>query len=62
MLIFLWLALCDHSFRRGLVTEMILDEGINPEVVQKFIGHKNYSTTTQYVKVTDEDIQKNLIR
>lgn len=51
-----------HSFRRGLIREMIIDNNVNGKIVQKFIGHKNLSTTNEYLKVTDEDIQNSLIR
>jgi len=51
-----------HSFRRGIITEMILDKDIKPEIVQAFIGHKNYATTTRYVKPSCEDIKANLVR
>lgn len=51
-----------HSFRRGLITEMIIEKEVVPEVVQKFIGHRNYSTTSLYAKATDEDVKANLIR
>ncbi len=51
-----------HSFRRGIITEMILDKDIKPEIVQAFIGHKNYSTTTRYVKPSVDDIKNSLTR
>lgn len=51
-----------HSFRRGMITEMILDENVKPEIVQAYIGHKNYATTARYIKVEESDIQNALIR
>lgn len=51
-----------HSFRRGIITEMILDKNIKPEIVQAFIGHRNYTTTTRYVKPSNDDIRNSLIR
>jgi integrase len=54
--------LTTHSFRAGIITEMILDNEVHPTVVQKFIGHKNLSTTNIYIKPTDEDVKNSLIR
>lgn len=51
-----------HSFRRGILTEMIVDNNVVPEVAQLFIGHKNYSTTAQYVKATQQDVRNSLVR
>jgi len=51
-----------HSFRRGIITEMILDKDIKPEIVQAFIGHKNYSTTTRYVKPSSDYNRNSLTR
>lgn len=51
-----------HSFRRGIITEMILDKNVKPEIVQAFIGHKNYNTTTKYVKPSNDDIRNSLTR
>lgn len=51
-----------HSFRRGIITEMIIDNGVPPEVAQRFIGHKNYATTSLYVKATEQDVINNLAR
>jgi site-specific recombinase XerD len=50
-----------HSFRQGLITEMV-EKGINTKVVAKFIGHSNTQTTLRYVKVTEEDIKDANIR
>jgi len=51
-----------HSFRAGIITEMILDHEVNSKVVQSFIGHKNEATTMIYVKPTKTDIRNALIR
>lgn len=51
-----------HSFRRGLITEMVIDKQVQPEIVQNFIGHRNYATTAQYIKPTEHDLIQNLIR
>ncbi len=45
-----------HSFRRGYITEMILDLDINPKVVQKAVGHKCFATTQIYLEPSEEDI------
>ena len=50
-----------HSFRQGLITEMG-SKSINIKIISQFVGHKNISTTMGYMKPTDEQIFKNLIR
>ena len=50
-----------HSFRQGLITEMG-SKSINIKIISQFVGHKNVSTTMGYMKPTDEQIFKNLIR
>lgn len=50
-----------HSFRQGLITEMG-SKGINTKIISKFIGHRSVKTTMGYIKPTDEDIMKSLIR
>ncbi|MGH2278690.1 tyrosine-type recombinase/integrase [Aliarcobacter sp. ERUVET-7] len=50
-----------HSFRQGLITEMG-SKSINIKIISQFVGHKNVSTTMGYIKPTDEQIFKNLIR
>ncbi len=50
-----------HSFRQGLITEMG-SKSINPRVIQAFIGHKNVNTTLSYIKPTDDDIKRSLVR
>jgi len=51
-----------HSFRRGILTEMIIDNNVVPEVAQLFIGHRNYSTTSGYIKATQQDVRNSLVR
>ena len=50
-----------HSFRQGLITEMG-SKSINPRVIQSYIGHRNVSTTLNYIKPTEEDIKLSLVR
>lgn len=50
-----------HSFRQGLITEMG-SRSVNPKIIQSFIGHKNINTTLGYIKPTDEDIKRALVR
>ena len=50
-----------HSFRQGLITEMG-SKSINPKIIQSFIGHKNINTTLGYIKPTEEDIKRSLVR
>ena len=50
-----------HSFRQGLITEMG-SKSINIKIISQFVGHKNVSTRMGYIKPTDEQIFKNLIR
>lgn len=51
-----------HSFRAGIITEMIIDNDVNSKVVQTFIGHKSEATTMIYVKPTKNDVRANLVR
>jgi len=44
-----------HSFRHGLLREMLL-KGYKTVVVQKFAGHKNANTTERYLVPSDDDI------
>jgi integrase/recombinase XerD len=50
-----------HSFRQGIITQMATSS-INTKVIQEFIGHSNISTTLRYVKPTENDIRKSLVR
>lgn len=50
-----------HSFRQGLITEMG-SKSINIKIISQFVGHKNVSTTMGYIKPTDDQIIKCLVR
>lgn len=50
-----------HSFRQGLITEMG-SRSVNPKIIQSFIGHKNINTTLGYIKPTEDDIKRALVR
>lgn len=50
-----------HSFRGGLISEMGRN-GVNVKMIKEFIGHKNVITTMRYMKFSDDDIMKNLVR
>lgn len=50
-----------HSFRQGLITEMG-SRSVNPKIIQSFIGHKNINTTLGYIKPTEDDIKRSLVR
>lgn len=49
-----------HSFRAGLITDM--SKSINPKFIKEFIGHSDINTTMRYIKPTDEDLKKCLVR
>lgn len=50
-----------HSFRRGLITEMAR-KGVNQAFIRDFIGHKNSSTTAEYIKATKTDLKNSMVR
>lgn len=50
-----------HSFRKGLITELGV-KGINPKIIQEFIGHKSVNTTLNYIKPSKDDIRNSLSR
>ena len=50
-----------HSFRQGLITEMGA-RSVNPRIIQSFIGHKNINTTLGYIRPSEDDIKRALIR
>jgi len=50
-----------HSFRQGLISEMG-SKNINPRVIQSYIGHRNVSTTLNYIKPTSSDVKNSLVR
>ncbi|MFW2557299.1 tyrosine-type recombinase/integrase [Aliarcobacter butzleri] len=49
-----------HSFRAGIITDM--SKYINPKCIKEFIGHSDIKTTMRYIRPTDEDLKKCLIR
>jgi integrase/recombinase XerD len=49
-----------HSFRAGIITDM--SKSINPKFIKEFIGHSDIKTTMRYIRPTDEDLKKCLIR
>ena len=51
-----------HSFRGGIITEMMIEHGVDAQIVQTFIGHKDINTTRKYVRIYPEDTVKHLIR
>lgn len=44
-----------HSFRSGIITDM-------SKFIKEFIGHSDIKTTMRYIRPTDEDLKKCLIR
>jgi len=50
-----------HSFRSGLITELGMNS-VNPKVIQSFIGHKNVTTTMNYINPSENDIRGALLR
>ena len=50
-----------HSFRQGLISEMGAKQ-INTKIISKFIGHSDVKTTMRYIKPTDEDLRKAMVR
>jgi integrase len=43
-----------HSFRSGLVTDLIQNHGV--KIAQKIIGHKSINTTLRYEDVTEDEL------
>ena len=50
-----------HSFRQGLISQM-LEAQIATPAVRDFIGHADAATTLKYAKATDEYIHSSLVR
>lgn len=50
-----------HSFRQGIITEMG-SKGINTKIISSFIGHSDVKTTMRYIRPTDEDVKKAMVR
>ncbi len=47
-----------HSFRQGLITDMIVVHNMPLVVAQTFIGHSSMMTTARYAKATEQDTRK----
>ncbi len=52
-----------HSFRQSLITELA-QANINTKIIQTLIGHKDISTTYNYIKIAEKDMinSLNLVR
>jgi len=50
-----------HSFRQGLISEYA-SRGVNTRIIQEFIGHRDLKTTMRYIRPTETDIRRSLIR
>ena len=50
-----------HSFRAGVITDLAV-KGVNPKIIQNFIGHSSISTTMNYISPSSEDIRNALVR
>jgi len=50
-----------HCFRQGLITEYA-SKGVNIRIIQEFIGHRDTRTTMRYIRPTEQDIRRSLIR
>ena len=50
-----------HSFRQGLISQM-LEAQISTPAVRDFIGHADAATTLKYAKATDSYIHNSLVR
>lgn len=51
--------LTPHILRHSIATAMS-SKGVNPQAIQKILGHTSISTTMIYAKLTDEYIKKSL--
>lgn len=53
-----------HSFRQGLITDMLVKHKMPIVVAQTFIGHSSMMTTARYSSATEEDTMKaiNMVR
>ena len=49
-----------HSFIVGIIRNM--SKSINQKFIKEFIGHSDIKTTMRYIRPTDEDLKKCLIR
>lgn len=50
-----------HSFRSGVITDLAV-KGVNPKIIQNFIGHSSINTTMNYIKPSTDDIRNALVR
>ena len=50
-----------HSFRSGVITDLAV-KGVNPKIIQNFIGHSSINTTMNYISPSSEDIRNALVR
>ncbi len=50
-----------HSFSQGLITDYA-SKGVNTRIIQEFIGHSDTKTTMRYIRPTENDIKKTLVR
>ncbi|WP_457593098.1 tyrosine-type recombinase/integrase [Hydrogenimonas sp.] len=50
-----------HSFRAGVVTDMLAKTG-NAKIVQIYLAHKSITTTLRYVRPSEEEIRHGLVR
>lgn len=53
-----------HSFRQGLITDMLVTHKMPLVVAQTYIGHSSMITTARYAKATEADTQRaiNVVR
>lgn len=53
-----------HSFRQGLITDMLVTHRMPLVVAQTYIGHSSMMTTARYAKATEADTQRaiNVVR
>ncbi len=52
--------LSDYTINSEIITDM--SKSINPKFIKEFIGHSDIKTTMRYIRPTDEDLKKCLIR
>ena len=50
-----------HSFRSGVITDLAI-KGVNPKIIQNFIGHSSINTTMNYIKPSSDDTRNALVR